>query len=448
MMPENEQKSPKRANALNKDRERRNTFKKGAGKHKASLFLIVLIFLIGLSVLLYPNISEYFNSRNSSRAVANYESDLAKTSENERQAMLRAARAYNQDLLTNDTRFEEMSAAESERYNSTLNINGEGMMCYMEIPSLGVSLPVYHTTEEIVLQRYIGHVEGSSLPVGGPGTHAVLSGHRGLPSAELFTNLDRMEEGDLFQIHVLGEVLTYQVDDRSVVLPEEVTQLTIDLEQDWVTLVTCTPYGVNTHRLLVRGTRIETPEDLETVMEEAVMFTKLNISLWIAIGMGVLFLIVLLLLWLSNRKKKEAGPAKKKKRKKRSAGDGKGKAAAEPALKPAAGKEEPKPAPKPETKQQEPAPPAMQEGAHKNLPEEWEAALQSAMHAQVEIIRNRMETISEKEEAIRNHMETISAQEEALSAREEAVAAREAAVSAKEAFLRELISQKPEKDDA
>lgn len=485
MMPKNKQKSEKRRNA-------------------STIFLIILIFLIGLSVLLYPNISEYFNSRNSSRAVANYESDLAKTSETERQEMLAAARAYNQELLTNDTRFEEMSAAQLERYNSVLNINGEGMMCYMEIPSLGVSLPVYHTTGEIVLQRYIGHVEGSSLPVGGLGPHAVLSGHRGLPSAELFTNLDRMEEGDLFQIHVLGEVLTYQVDDISVVLPEEVTQLTIDLEQDWVTLVTCTPYGVNTHRLLVRGTRIETPEDLEAVMGDTVMMTKLNISLWIALGMGVLFLIILIMLWLSSRKKKgqDAEPAKKKKkRKKRPAGGGRRKTAPKTAVRkkkptpmpeeeptpeekpkqeetPEAGQEpkaeptqtsETKSEPTPETEQrQEPAlkqdtkPDAsiLQEEAFRYVPQEWEAALQSAMHAQVELMRKRMEVISAKEEVVRNRMEIISAQEDALSdreeaiaareeaiaAREEAIAAREASVSAKEAYLRELLL-KPEKDD-
>ena len=537
MMPENEQKSEKRKNAPhpNNNRKKRTTPGKGRGRKKksflskyGSMLLIILIFLIGLSVLLYPNISEYFNSRNSSRAVANYESDLAKTSETERQEMLAAARAYNQELLTNDTRFEEMSAAQLERYNSVLNINGEGMMCYMEIPSLGVSLPVYHTTGEIVLQRYIGHVEGSSLPVGGLGTHAVLSGHRGLPSAELFTNLDRMEEGDLFQIHVLGEVLTYQVDDISVVLPEEVTQLTIDLEQDWVTLVTCTPYGVNTHRLLVRGTRIETPEDLEAVMGDTVMMTKLNISLWIALGMGVLFLIILIMLWLSSRKKKgqDAEPAKKKKkRKKRPAGGGRRKTAPKTAVrrkKPTTepkSKEEPEPKAEPESttgpkpkaelgpkaepeleSKQEPVPvvetaqtpeptqtsetkseptpeteqrqePALkqdtkpdasilQEEAFRYVPQEWEAALQSAMHAQVELMRKRMEVISAKEEVVRNRMETIGAQEDALSdreeaiaareeaiaAREEAIAAREASVSAKEAYLRELLL-KPEKDD-
>lgn len=485
MMPENEQKSEKRKNAPhpNNNRKKRTTPGKGRGRKKksflskyGSMLLIILIFLIGLSVLLYPNISEYFNSRNSSRAVANYESDLAKTSETERQEMLAAARAYNQELLTNDTRFEEMSAAQLEHYNSVLNINGEGMMCYMEIPSLGVSLPVYHTTGEIVLQRYIGHVEGSSLPVGGLGTHAVLSGHRGLPSAELFTNLDRMEEGDLFQIHVLGEVLTYQVDDISVVLPEEVTQLTIDLEQDWVTLVTCTPYGVNTHRLLVRGTRIETPEDLEAVMGDTVMMTKLNISLWIALGMGVLFLIILIMLWLSSRKKKgqDAEPAKKKKkRKKRPAGGGRRKTAPKTAVrrkKPTTepkSKEEPEPAQTPETAQtpeqvREPAPDAsaLREDTYKYTPQEWEAALQSAMHAQVELMRRRMEVISAREAAVQNRMETISAQEDALSdreeaiaareeaiaAREEAIAAREASVSAKEAYLRELLL-KPEKDD-
>lgn len=279
-------------------------------KHKTTVLLIG-VFFIGLSVLLYPNISDYINSRNASRAVTDYNSQINSMTAQEHERMLQEARAYNQRLMMNDTRFEEMSETEWALYNSILNVNNEGMICYLEIPSLRVSMPIYHSTLETVLQKYIGHVEGSSMPIGGPGTHAVVSGHRGLPSAELFTNLDRMETGDIFQVHILGDTLTYEVDDISIVLPAEVTQLSIDAQEDWVTLVTCTPYGVNTHRLLVRGTRIPTPEEIviQTHVDVSNM-TRQQFTLIIAGIMLLLFLIVLVLIWYSGkqgRKKKKKG---------------------------------------------------------------------------------------------------------------------------------------------
>lgn len=298
--------------------EKENARKKKRKKKKGpdyTILAVIMLFVAGLAVLLYPNISEYFNSRNASRVVSGYESELARASDQERQALMQEARDYNARLMSNDSRFEPMSPEQLAEYNSILNVDGLGMMCYMEIPKLGLSMSVYHTTEESVLQHYIGHVEGSSLPVGGLGSHSVVSGHRGLPSAELFTNLDRMELGDLFQIHVLGELLTYQVDDISVVLPNEVTQLEIKPDQDWMTLVTCTPYGVNTHRLLVRGTRIPNPEVIPETQMESGGLTKLEISLYT--GIGMMILMVLLMVWLIvDDRKRKARRAKKLAKKK------------------------------------------------------------------------------------------------------------------------------------
>lgn len=285
-------------------------------KHGTTILLIA-VFFIGLSVLLYPNISDFINSRNASRAVTDYETQINSMSAQEHTRMLQEAQAYNQRLMMEDNRFEEMTAQERVLYDSILNVNNEGMMCYLEIPSLRLSMPVYHSTMETILQKYIGHVEGSSMPIGGFGTHAVVSGHRGLPSAELFTNLDRMEVGDLFQVHVLGETLTYEVDDISTVLPAEVTQLSIEADQDWVTLVTCTPYGVNTHRLLVRGTRIPTPEEIVVEAHvDAAHMTRQQFTLLLAGIMLLLFFIIMLLIWYSGRQAK-------KRKKKNAAKEGK-----------------------------------------------------------------------------------------------------------------------------
>lgn len=285
-------------------------------KHGTTILLIA-VFFIGLSVLLYPNISDFINSRNASRAVTDYETQINSMSAQEHARMLQEAQAYNQRLMMEDNRFEEMTAQERVLYDSILNVNNEGMMCYLEIPSLRLSMPVYHSTMETILQKYIGHVEGSSMPIGGFGTHAVVSGHRGLPSAELFTNLDRVEVGDLFQVHVLGETLTYEVDDISTVLPAEVTQLSIEADQDWVTLVTCTPYGVNTHRLLVRGTRIPTPEEIVVEAHvDAAHMTRQQFTLLLAGIMLLLFFIIMLLIWYSGRQAK-------KRKKKNAAKEGK-----------------------------------------------------------------------------------------------------------------------------
>ena len=228
-------------------------------KRKMSTILIVFFLLTGLSLLLYPTVSDWWNNMHQSRAITSYQNDVVELEEESYEEVLRQAQGYNAALPRDNTRFlptEEQSAA----YQEALNISGNGIMGYIEIPSISVELPIYHGTEETVLQVAVGHVEGSSLPVGGAGTHCVLSGHRGLPSARLFTDLDQLQEGDIFQLHVLNGVLTYEVDQINVVEPDDVSLLAISEEEDLCTLVTCTPYGVNSHRLLVRGHRIENPE--------------------------------------------------------------------------------------------------------------------------------------------------------------------------------------------
>lgn len=228
--------------------------KKSSG---ASTLGLVLVLVIGFSLLLYPTVSDWWNSMHQSRAVASYTQKVSQLNTADYDAVWQAAREYNQALPLKSNRF-FMPDEEREHYQTLLNVAGNGVMGTIEIRKIGVNLPVYHGTDEAVLQVAIGHVEGSSLPTGGPGTHAVLSGHRGLPSAKLFTELDKMQLGDTFLLHVLDETLTYEVDQILTVLPEEVEALAIDPEMDYCTLVTCTPYGINTHRLLVRGHRVET----------------------------------------------------------------------------------------------------------------------------------------------------------------------------------------------
>lgn len=232
--------------------------------------LLILVFIVGLGILLYPNISNFFNERNSSKATAEYDEKVAQMNEAQRQELKTEADNYNETLIDNPVgRFADMTEEQEKEYYNTLNVDDKGMLCYLKIDRLGVNLPVYHGTTEEVLQHYVGHVEGSSMPTGGIGTHCALSGHRGLPSAVLFTNLDRVEVGDYFSIIVLGEEHLYQVDQITTVLPDDLSPLAIDPEKDYVTLITCTPYGVNTHRLMVRGERVpdEEVDKIETNTE-------------------------------------------------------------------------------------------------------------------------------------------------------------------------------------
>ena len=235
-----------------------------------STIILILIFLVGLSVMLYPSVSDAVNRKHQSRAVAGYAEEVEQLSDADYQAYFDAADAYNRQLNTTPNAFYKPDLVSG--YAQTLDISGTGIMGYITIPKISVELPIYHGTDEGVLQVAAGHLEGSSLPVGGAGTHAVISAHRGLPSAKLFTNLDELEVGDRFTITVLNRVLTYEVDQISIVLPTEIDQLLPTEGMDYVTLMTCTPYGINTHRLLVRGKRVETMESQKHIRVAADAF--------------------------------------------------------------------------------------------------------------------------------------------------------------------------------
>lgn len=224
-------------------------------KKKIIITLIVaLVIIADMIAMFYPTVSNYINGRHQTRASINYVNKVSALSEEQKQEILQAARIYNQDLLSKPDRF-EFSKADEARYDKLLNI-GDGVMGILVIDKINVKLPIYHGTDDATLQVGVGHLEGSSLPVGGKGTHAVLMGHRGLPSSLLLTNLDKMRKKDTFILYVMGQTLTYQVDQIRTVNPDELRALTIDPGKDYCTLVTCTPYGINTQRLLVRGHRI------------------------------------------------------------------------------------------------------------------------------------------------------------------------------------------------
>ena len=220
-----------------------------------SSIALAVVFLVGLGLLLYPTVSNWWNSRRQSQAIVEYTEQTSAMDEAHVAELLEAARQYNAGLAADEGRFTP-TPADTTEYENLLDVSDTGIMGYLEIPKLDVSTPIYHGTDESVLQSGAGHLEGSSLPVGGKGTHAVLSGHRGLPSSKLFTDLDDLEQGDVFMIHVLDRTLTYQVDQIVTVDPYDMDDLAIDPNQDYCTLVTCTPYGINTQRLLVRGHRI------------------------------------------------------------------------------------------------------------------------------------------------------------------------------------------------
>jgi len=225
-----------------------------------AIVLFVVIFLVGLSVLLYPAVSDYYNSLRHGRAMDEYSTAVKRLSQQDYTELLEAADEYNKRLRQKPNRF-ILTEEESAEYRSLLNPSGIGIIGLLEIETIDIRLPIYHGTDEGVLQVGLGHLEGTSLPVGGPGTHAVITGHRGLPSSTLLTNLDRMMVGDTFIITVLGEKLIYKVDQMIIVLPHETAELAIIEGEDYCTLVTCTPYGINSHRLLVRGRRVSGEDD-------------------------------------------------------------------------------------------------------------------------------------------------------------------------------------------
>lgn len=257
---------------------------------------LVLLLLAGVSLLLYPSLSDYWNSMHQTRAIASYAETVSQLDTAQYDEMWKAAQDYNRSLAQRETAF-ALTDEQQAAYESLLDVSGLGVMGYIEIPEIDCSLPIYHGTEESVLQVAVGHLEWSSLPVGGEGTHCVLSGHRGLPSAKLFTNLDKLAVGDTFLLRVLDEVLTYEVDQILIVEPEQVEALGIVPGEDYCTLVTCTPYGINTHRLLVRGHRVEnTPEAARMhVTADATQFDPLLVAPVLAIPVLLLLLIILLL---------------------------------------------------------------------------------------------------------------------------------------------------------
>ena len=273
-------------------------------KKHATTILLIAVFLVGLSLLLYPTFADWWNSMHQSQAVASYVEQVAKIDKNKYQEIWDAADAYNRKLLERDNPFATEEARMAE-YEQLLNVGGTGVMGYVEIPDIAVVLPIYHGTDEAVLQVAVGHLEWSSLPVGGESTHAVISGHRGLPSAKLFTNLDKLAEGDLFMFRVLDEILTYEVDQILIVEPHEVQNLQIESGKDLCTLVTCTPYGINSHRLLVRGHRVENPEVAKTVRvtADAMQIEPVVVAPIVATPMLLVLLIILLL----PKKKKNRG---------------------------------------------------------------------------------------------------------------------------------------------
>lgn len=268
--------------------------------------ILVLTFMIGLSLVLYPSISNYLNELNGSKTIGEYAEAVSRLSEEDYRVLWQEAEEYNKALLRRQNGY-VLDDTLKKQYRQLLNINDNGVMGYIEIPSIEVNLPVYHGTEDNILQVAVGHLEWTSLPVGGESTHCVLSGHRGLPSAKLFTNLDKLDEGDVFLLRVLNEVLTYEVDQILIVEPNDSKDLQIVKGQDYCTLVTCTPYGINSHRLLVRGHRIENAEgaDRIRITAEAMQIEPLIVAPIMAIPL----LIVLFVLMLSQ------GSSKKKPRK-------------------------------------------------------------------------------------------------------------------------------------
>lgn len=274
-------------------------------KRKITNLIFALLFLAGFLILVYPAAANFWNQQREKKLINTYEEAAKTAAPEDLSGMLEAAREYNSEQIGNAVpdAFAEGEAEKDDRYEELLNYNGDGVMGYLEIPCIDVKLPILHGTGEEALLKGAGHLEGSSLPVGGENTHAVLAAHRGLPSAALFTDLNLLKEGDLFFIHVLDQVLAYEVEENQVVEPEETDSLVIKPGEDLVTLVTCTPYGVNSHRILVRGHRVEYTEEL---YESAFAVTQGSIStnyvLVVCLGLLVVAVVGVLLFWMGRRR--------------------------------------------------------------------------------------------------------------------------------------------------
>lgn len=276
-----------------------------SGISKIFTLILLIIFFVGMLVMLYPAISQYWNSKVQSRAVFDYQKMMEAISEEDFTEQFAQADEYNGKLR--ELPFPMKDYPKLKDYKQCLNHFGNGMMGYITIDKIGVNLPIYHGTGSSVLNSACGHLEGTSLPVGGESTHCVLSAHRGLPSAKLFTDLDKMQIGDIFTVTILGKVLTYQVDQIKVVSPNQVDDLQIEDGRDLVTLLTCTPYGINTHRLLVRGTRIETTENrVIYVNSEAYLIDRLIVTPIVALP--ILFVLIVYVIFNPVKPKKKYDP--------------------------------------------------------------------------------------------------------------------------------------------
>lgn len=269
-------------------------------KKHLSTIILALVFFVGLSVVLYPTVSDWWNRKHATRAIASYEETAQEMTQGDTDAYFAAADDYNARLAATPDAFYTPELVPG--YETTLDISGTGIMGYITIDKINVQLPIYHGTSDGVLQVAVGHLEGTSLPVGGSSTHCVLSAHRGLPSAMLFTNLDRLEVGDTFTVTVLDRLLTYEVDQISIVLPEEVENLQIVDGQDYMTLMTCTPYGINSHRLLVRGRRVENAADKHiNITPDATRIDPLLVAPVAALPILLVLLAVLLVRFRKKR---------------------------------------------------------------------------------------------------------------------------------------------------
>lgn len=270
---------------------------------KKHLVTIILsgVLAVGLGLLIYPSFADYWNSMHQAHTILNYAEEISNMDDNQYEEMIEAARAYNDEIAENGIHW-TLTEEEREEYNSLLAAGSTGVMGYIDISKINIKLPIYHGTSEEVLQTSIGHLEGTSLPVGGEGSHCALSGHRGLPSAKLFSDLDKLKEGDTFIMVILNETLTYEVDQIRVVEPSDLSALRVEPGQDYCTLVTCTPYGINTHRLLVRGHRVENADGDLRVVADAIQIEPIYIAPFIAVPM-ILILLVLMLISTSMSQK-------------------------------------------------------------------------------------------------------------------------------------------------
>lgn len=274
-------------------------------KKNYTTVLLVMILVAGIVLLLYPSVSDYWNSFHQSRAIANYAENVANMDNELYDKMWEDAVAYNQQI-PNRKNLYVLEEKEKERYHSLLDISGTGIMGYVEIPAINCSLPIYHGTEESVLQIAVGHLEWSCLPIGGKSSHSVISAHRGLPSAKLFTDLDKLVVGDTFMLRVLDEVLTYEVNQILIVEPQEIEALKVVEKEDYCTLVTCTPYGINSHRLLVRGHRVENAEEARVVKvtADAYQVDPMLVTPFVAAPIAAVAFMVMLLPQKENKKRK------------------------------------------------------------------------------------------------------------------------------------------------